>query len=70
MQRKLKSPYFELIFDTYSVEKKIIHFDELQYFFRGVFQNYKFEVDFFRVLRYIITLQEFELCDKISILTN
>ena len=55
MQQKIKLPYCKLLFKAYNVEGKIIYFDGLQYYFPSVFQIYKFEVEFFRVLRYIMT---------------
>ena len=43
------------MFEVYKAERKVIHFDGLQHYFLSVFQNYKFENEFFKVLRYMMT---------------
>ena len=58
MQRRLKLPYFKILFEAYKVERKVITFDGRHKYFSSVFQTYKLEVKIFRVLRYIMTFFE------------
>ena len=70
MQRKTEVTLLQTNIWDINVERKIVHLDGLQYYYSSTFQNNKFEVDFFKVLGYKTIFQEFELWDKLSIITN
>ena len=67
MYRKLKWPYFKLVFEAYNIERNLIYCDGLQCLLWSVFQNCTLEIDFINFFRYIMTFYGFELCDSVLI---